>query len=223
MFPRSVLIRPCSKESIWPTPSPHQSIGNTHTIFVEKGRGPRLTGHKTCTQDPNEKSHGIKSLCTVSSASKSRRDDSKKQCGCHDLSWSPLVNQRPHKSSDGKGSGQCNNIRVVDLTIGERKVGHNGVWDERGECKPRQKCNEKSNCVFTQGDMCFDLVRFFKTKMRGDGLTPTEMEYSCIWVSEVKHRYGAAFQVNRVYDSRFPEMRPLERRSIQRPKVLNHS
>jgi len=59
--------------------------------------------------------------------------------------------------------------------------------------------------------------------MRGDELTPTEMEYSCIRVSEVKQRYGVAFQVDRVYDSRFPEMRPLERRSIQRLKVLKHS
>lgn len=70
---------------------------------------------------------------------------------------------------------------------------------------------------------CFALVRFFKTRIRGDELTPTEMKYSCIWVSEVKQRYSVAFQVSRVYNSRFPEMRPLERRSIQRPKVLNHS
>ena len=109
------------------------------------------------------------------------------------------------------------------MTIGERKVGHDGVWDERGECKPRQKCNEESNCAFTQENMCFDLVQFFKIEVRRDELTPTEMEYSCIRVSEVKQRYGVAFQVDRVYDSRFPEMRPLERRSIQRPKVLKHS
>ena len=89
----------------------------------------------------------------MGSTSKSRRDDAKNQYDCHDLSWSPLVNQRPHKSSDGKGSGQCNNIRVIDLTIGERKIGHDGIWDERGKCKPRQKCNEESNCVVTKRDI----------------------------------------------------------------------